>query len=33
MCALKTEGGMCNVVCNYSVVEVGTEFPFSKVCD
>ena len=33
MCALELEGGMCNVVCRYSAVEVGTEFTFSKVCD
>ena len=33
MCALKLEGEMCNVVCKYSAVEVGTEFTFSKVHD
>ena len=33
MCALEPEGGMCNVACKYSAVEVGTEFTFSKVHD
>ena len=31
MCDFKPEGGMCNVVCKYSAVEVGAEFTFSKV--
>ena len=31
MCALKPEGGMYNVFCKYSAVEVGTAVTFSKV--
>ena len=33
MCALKPEGGMCNVACKYSAVEVEAEFTFLKIRD